>query len=178
MDPKQGFSRIRRTAVTVLTLGVPILAIAVSVFAQSVSKRDQTLQECARVMARGHLLHRHWRVLETDKEFGVVIDAMFNETLVSPNDASWKVKTIMQSETDSADLNDFERSAFKQLATGESDVADFSRKDGFRYVGPVRLKDCCLSCHQVRRGQPEQRFKAGDVIAFVSLKREPPARSN
>ena len=177
MDPKQVSCRIRRIAVIAVTLVVPIFVIAVSVFAQSASKREQMLQECARVRARCHLLHRHWRVLEIDKEFGAVIDVMFDETLADVNDASWKVRTVLKSETGSTDLSDFERDAFKRLETGDGDVADFSRKEGFRYVCAVRLKDSCMSCHQVPRGQPAQYFKAGDVIAFVSLKRAPPART-
>lgn len=174
MDHKQGSSRTRKTAAIGVMLGLPVLAIAMSAFAQSVSKRDQTLHECARIMARYELLHRHWRVLETDREFGPVIDAMFNETLADPTDASWKVKIVNPSQSGSTDLSDFERDAFKQLESRDDDMVDFSPKRGLRYACAVRLKKSCLPCHQAPRGKPESPFKEGDLLAFVSVTREPP----
>ena len=168
---KDGYMGMRRWIVPVLVLSVPFAVLAMAVWAASESEEQHSHRECARLAARSELVRRHWQSLETDPQFRPIIDAISHDFLPSAKDAEWQVKVVSRSLSSSPEHSEFERGAFREVERGQDEVFGSSKGEMIRYVSAVRLKESCMACHRVLKGQPDKPHQVGDVIAFVSVQR-------
>lgn len=152
-------------------IGVWLVILTVVAIAAAIGgrlyQRDQDLKESAQAFAAQELLARHWKSLETQKEFRPVIDAIADDINSDSKSHRWQMRVVMSPAGTGTTLDDFETAAVKQIQAGTEEQWQSSWSGRPRYVRAVRVKESCLPCHQM--GPSGTPLKTNDVIAIVSL---------
>lgn len=158
------------------TLTVVLLIIAtVCVFRLNVYAKRATATEMvlARSLVDKKLLVLHWEGLETSRPFKYAVTELSSAlSNMEPNP-----QIFNPARTDSPQLDPVGQVLLDRLAPGEDEVFQRTDSGALRYLKRIRVEKSCVDCHASRgsvfdigeRQHPENRLKAGDVLAVVSL---------